>query len=462
MSPARWFVSLFVLSPMSIGLAADGVPDPAFGLDGLAYITPDDVEARQLHPYATRVLPDGRLLFGGFRSRFIPDMPFEPELRAMLARMNSDGSVDATFGNTTIPGVVTLPDIAPDSRVQSIEAVEPLDDGSLIAMGSAFAPAPATGFLVRVFADGTVDADFGDGGFVRMAYVDLHALAVDGAGRIVVAGTNMEDFDHTFGTVARFTAGGVADATFGEAGVRVVDWDGGSPSTIDTLALDAQGRIVVGGRYSRGGLASDAAVARLDTDGNYDTTFAGTGWRLFVPDDIASAINTVQRIVPLPAGGIAFAGQYENAAGKRALALGRLNADGSSDTGFGDPASPGWLRPAILPDAFVVDATALLLRPDGRLVVSASYYSPTVESSFLVVRTTANGLLDPEFAGGGVLQLDASAGGISSEAASMALQADGALVVAGAAERTEPLIELAVTRLLDQGQGDRIFADGFD
>jgi hypothetical protein len=44
----------------------------------------------------------------------------------------------------------------------------------------------------------------------------------------------------------------------------------------------------------------------------------------------------------------------------------------------------------------------------------------------------------------------------------MALQADGALVVAGAAERTEPLIELAVTRLLDQGQGDRIFADGFD
>lgn len=462
MSPARLFMSLLVLSPMSTGLAADGVPDPAFGLDGLAYITPDDVEARQLHPYATAVLPDGRLLFGGFRSRFIPEVPFEPELRAMLARMNADGSVDATFGNTTIPGVVTLPDIVPDSRVQSIEAVDLLDDGTLLTVGSAFAPAPATGFLVHLLADGSVDTGFGDGGFVRMAYTELHALAVDGAGRIVVAGTNVEDFGNTFGTVARFSADGIADATFAESGVRVVDWEGESSSTIDALALDADGRIVVGGRYSRGGLASDAAVARLDADGNHDTTFAGTGWRLFVPDDIDSAINTVQRLVPTGDGGIAFAGQYENAAGRRALTLGRLNADGSSDTGFGDPASPGWLRPAIVPDAFVVDATDLLLRSDGRLVVSASYYSPTIESRFIVVRTTPTGLPDPAFAEGGILHLDAAAGGISSEAASMALQADGALLVAGAAERSEPLIELAVTRLLDGGQGDRIFADGFD
>lgn len=463
MSPARLLLSLFALSPVSAAFAADGVPDPAFGLDGMAFITPDDVEARQLHPYATLLLPDGRLLFGGFRSRFNPEVPFEPELRAMLARMNADGSVDAAFGNTTIPGVVTLPDIAPDSRVQSIEALERLADGSLLAVGSAVAPAPATGFLVRLHADGSVDTGFGDAGFARMAYTELHALAVDGAGRIVVGGTDVEDFGHTFGKVARFSADGAIDATFGEAGVRAVDWEGGSSSTIDDLALDADGRIVVGGRYSRGGLASDAAVARLDADGAYDTTFAGTGWRLFAPDDIESSINTVQRVAPAADGGIAFAGQYENASGRRALMLGRLHADGSTDTGFGEPASPGYLRPSIVPDALVVEATDLLLRPDGQPVVSASYYSPTLEPVFLVVRATAAGLPDPDFAEGGILQLDLAPAGPSSDAASMALQPDGSLVVAGAAERDEPLIDLAVTRLLDDaGQADRIFADGFD
>lgn len=458
----RIAMSLLALSSIATAGAADGIPDPAFGLDGLAWITPDDVEARQLHPHAAAVLPDGRLLFGGFRSRFIPEVPFEPELRAMLARMNADGSVDATFGNTSIPGVVALPEIAPDARVQSIEALDVLADGRVLAVGGALAPAPVTGFLVRLLADGSVDTAFGDAGFVRMPFTALHALAIDGDGRIVVAGTNLEDFGDTYGTVARFDADGAVDAGFADAGVRVVEWDGANAGTVDALALDADGRILVGGRYERGGLASDAAIARLDADGDFDATFAGSGWRLLVPGDIASSMNTVQRIAATADGGVAFAGQYENPSGRRALALGRLRADGSTDTGFGDPASPGWQRPPIVPDAFVVDATDLLVRPDGSLVVSAAYYSPTVESRFLVVRTTADGLPDPAFGEYGVLQPDAAAGMGSSESASLALQPDGALIVAGAAERSEPLIELAVTRLLDGAGGDRIFADGFE
>jgi hypothetical protein len=59
--------------------------------------------------------------------------------------------------------------------------------------------------------------------------------------------------------------------------------------------------------------------------------------------------------------------------------------------------------------------------------------------------------------------MDLAPEGASSEAASMALQPDGHLVVAGAAERAEPLIELGVTRLLNAGaSADRVFADGFD
>jgi uncharacterized delta-60 repeat protein len=445
-------------------LAVDGTPDPGFGVDGISFITPDDIEARQLHPYATAVLPDGSLLFGGFRSQFNPEVPFEPVLRAMVARMQADGSVDTDFGNSSIPGVAVLPDIAADSRIQSIEAMQVLDDGSIIAAGSAFAHAPATGFVTRLHADGSVDATFGDAGMSRLAFTELHALAIDSQGRLVVAGTNVEDFDHSFGTVARFTADGILDPGFGEAGIRAVDWDAsGHSSYLEDLALGSDDSIVVGGRYSLGGAASDFAIARLDSEGAYDTTFAGSGWRLFHAQDVASSTNNVERLVLAPDGAIAFAGQYTNAGGKRALVFGRLLADGTTDAGFGDTASPGYLRPAILPDAFVVDATDLLMQDDGKLIASVSYYSPTIKDVFIVLRTTAAGLSDPDFADAGVLQMDLAPDGTSSDAASMALQADGRLVVAGAAERTEPLIDLAVVRLLNGASvADPVFADGFE
>ncbi|HVJ62065.1 MAG TPA: hypothetical protein VM555_05060 [Tahibacter sp.] len=447
--------------------AADGVPDPDFGDGGggAAFIRPDDVEARQLHPYATSILPNGQILLGGFRSQHNPEVPFEPVLRAMVARLNADGSVDTGFGNTTIPGVAVLPDIAPDSRIQAIHAMHVLADGSVVAAGTALAHAPATGFVVRLAADGSVDTAFGTQGFTRLAYTDISALAIDTRGRVVVAGNNREDFGHMFGTVTRLTPNGAIDTSFADAGTRAIDWDGGvNGNALDALAIGADDAIVVGGSYDTGeGPGSDFAIARFTADGDYDTTFAGTGRRRFKAADVVSPVNHIERLALAPGGAIAFAGQYTNTGGKRALVISRLDAHGATDTAFGDPASPGYLRPAIVPDAFGVDTTGFLVQPDGKLVASVTYYSPTLKKEFLAVRTTAAGTLDATFADGGLFALDLAPQGPSSETGSMALQADGRLVVAGAAEREEPLIDLAVVRLRNPSIApDMIFADGFD
>ena len=384
--------------------AADGVPDPDFGDGGggAAFIRPDDVEARQLHPYATSILPNGQILLGGFRSQHNPEVPFEPVLRAMVARLNADGSVDTAFGTQ---------------------------------------------------------------GFTRLAYTDISALAIDTRGRVVVAGNNREDFGHMFGTVTRLTPNGAIDTSFADAGTRAIDWDGGvNGNALDALAIGADDAIVVGGSYDTGeGPDSDFAIARFTADGDYDTTFAGTGRRRFKAADVVSPVNHIERLALAPGGAIAFAGQYTNTGGKRALVISRLDAHGATDTAFGDPASPGYLRPAIVPDAFGVDTTGFLVQPDGKLVASVTYYSPTLKKEFLAVRTTAAGTLDATFADGGLFALDLAPQGPSSETGSMALQADGRLVVAGAAEREEPLIDLAVVRLRNPSIApDMIFADGFD
>ncbi|HEU4663649.1 MAG TPA: hypothetical protein VFS55_06435, partial [Dokdonella sp.] len=147
--------------------AADGLPDPTFGTGGAAYITPDDVEARELRPYAALTLPDGKILVAGERNKFIPSSPFDPHMRAMLARFDADGVPDGTFGNVPgIPGVLVLPDLVPltGAGMQIIEAMVRLDDGSIVVAGTAQAFGPLRGFLVKLDAEGTMDANFGTGG----------------------------------------------------------------------------------------------------------------------------------------------------------------------------------------------------------------------------------------------------------------------------------------------------------
>ena len=100
---------LMLTAPVATScLAADGDLDPDFGTGGIAYLTPDLVGAQELTPYKAMVLPDGKILFAGSLDK-PTGVPFEQEYRGMLTRFNADGSVDGSFGNTTIPGVVEIP-----------------------------------------------------------------------------------------------------------------------------------------------------------------------------------------------------------------------------------------------------------------------------------------------------------------------------------------------------------------
>jgi uncharacterized delta-60 repeat protein len=453
-------------------LAADGLPDPSFGTAGAAYITPDDVEARELRPYAAAVLPDGKVLVAGERNKFIPSSPFDPHMRGMLARFDADGSVDASFGNVAgIPGVLVLPDLVPDTgaAMQVIEAMRVLDDGSIVVAGTAQAFGPLRGFVVKLAADGQMDPAFGSGGLMLIPDVYLHALAVDSRGRIVVAGEKAIDtISHSF--VARLGRDGQPDSEFGPAadGTLVLDWDGvtGQGGYLTSLAVTADDGLVVGGSYEvyGMGMGSDFAAARLHEDGTFDTTFAGTGWRVFHSADIAAGtqINGIDRLLAAADGSIVFAGHYNDDATGVNVLLGRLHADGTSDEAFGEAATPGYQRIAVVPDAWNRLPTGLVAQSDGRLVVSVSYATPG-KSSFMAVRTLPTGALDAGFADGGVLIADLAPEGVFSDASALTLDAAGRPVLAGASERTTspPLYDLTVLRLT-QSPLDRLFADGFD
>jgi len=449
-------------------LAADGDPDPSFGDAGIAYITPDLVDAQELQPVATIVLPDGKILFGGSLDR-PTTVPFEQEYRGMLARMNADGTVDTSFGNTSIPGVVAVPNLVTGARMEGIESMQRLDDGSIIAVGTSMVNTPLQGFVIKLDENGTLDPTFGDGGAVFTLATYAHAVGVDSQGRIVVAGEHIESGVYT-STVTRFNADGTPDDSFGDAGTASIEWDGaGNSGYLSDLVMDADDSVTVAGSYSvyGDGLGGDFAIARLDATGTLDTTYAGgTGWRVFHDPADSSMINSILRLTATPDGGLAFAGYYyvlDTSA--TALIVGHLAADGTTDASFGDAATPGYFRPVIVPTAQSVNATDIIAQDDGKLLVSISYYSFPDKQDFIALRTTAAGQLDATFANGGVFDGDLAPDGVYSDLSSMALQPDGKILLAGRAERSTEvfLVDLGVVRLLNaMGPDDVVFADGFD
>ena len=474
MSRKRWrsfAVAWTVASLMfcAVAAAADGDADTSFGEGGLALVaSADDTVA--IIPADAMTLPDGKLLFSGARHRLLPENPpFEPEIRAMLVRMNADGSADASFGDSSIPGLVVLPDLVPGTRIQTLESMTRLDDGTIVAVGAGVADSPSQGFVVKLDAEGALDTSFGNQGVVLLPDYSLHAVAIDSQGRIVACGEHLLDF-HNTSALLRFDAGGTPDASFGDNGVVSIPWsDAEQAAYLSDVVLTADDGIVAGGRFAAygPGVDSDFAIVRLAADGSFDASFGGgTGWRVFHDDADTSTANGIDRLALLADGGIVFAGYHGVGDGFRGFALGRLSADGASDPSFGDPATPGFLYVDSVPSARAIDASALAIQPDGKPVVSVTYFSATDEQQFFALRATADGQLDASFANGGLFEADlAGTDAMYSDVRSMTLQPDGRIVLGGRLVHTidPPLTDMVVMRLLnDVAQPDEIFASGFD
>ena len=448
-------------------IAADGDFDPDFGLGGIAYLTPDLVDAQEIQPFASVVLPDGKILFGG--SVDAPTtVPFEQEYRVMFARLNADGTPDDTFGNSSIPGVVKLDNLVPPNRMEGVESMAVLGDGSIVATGTSLVNSPLQGFVIKVDSTGRLDSGFGSGGMVLVPGTSLHALVVDSEGRVIVAGEHVASGVYT-ANVLRFDSAGTPDAGFGDSGVLALDWDGaGNSSYLSDMVLGADDSVIVGGAYSvyGDGNGGDFAIAKIDAAGTLDSEFGDLGQRVFHDPSSDSFINAILRLAATPDGGIAFSGyDYDIDLGVTGLILGHLDANGGTDGAFGDAASPGYSRPAVSATAQSVNATDLVAQPDGKLLASAAYYAFPDKENFFTLRTTAAGQLDDTFAEGGVFVADlAPDPGVYSEAETIALQPDGKIVIAGRSQRSEDfIVDLAVVRLLSGGDpNDVIFADGFD
>jgi uncharacterized delta-60 repeat protein len=354
-----------------------------------------------------------------------------------VARLNPDGSLDQTFGDQ---GKQTIAfDLGGDnSDAANAVALDP--QGRIVLAGTARVDSNNYDFAVaRLNSDGSLDQTFGDNGKRTVAFDlggsnkdEVNAMAIDAQGRIVLAGFARGGDDTTDDfAVARLNSDGSLDQTFGDNGKRTVAFDlgGFNQDEIKAMAIDALGRIVLAGSADVTILDSDFALARLNSDGSLDTGFGDNGKRTV---DIGGGTADAASAVAINAQGqivVAGRGQFDNS-GTLDFAVVRLNSDGNLDPSFSGDGKKTVAFDRGGPNVDVANAVAI--DAQGLVVLGGYTTVEVINNDFAVARLNPDGSLDTDFGDHGKRTVAFDLGGANQDNVyAMAIDAQGRIVLAG-------------------------------
>lgn len=273
-----------------------------------------------------------------------------------VARYTSAGALDTSFGGGK--GYVTTDTSSVATGNDAIYSVAIDGADRIITAGVASNGSYQVVTLARYTPQGSLDTSFNHGGakpgVVKLDFgqaAEAESVVVDGQGNYLVAGTLNASSSPGGPTIpsngvflARYTASGVLDPSFGVGGVMSVSTLTGNADHFHAMALDTSGNIVVTGAVTPqvSGYAS-TLVARYTTAGALDATFgSGTGFVTAAPP--APSVGSLGYSVAIEpgTGAIVVGGYaYDNTFNSNQFfALTRFLSAGAVDTGFNDS---GWL-----------------------------------------------------------------------------------------------------------------------
>lgn len=379
------------------------------------------------------------------------------------AALAAPGDLDTGFnGSGTV--VTDLGDAPGFADVGLSVAVD--SAGRTVVAGAATPDAQDSDFaLARYAADGTLDPTFGNGGRVvtdvSEGNASAKAILIDAAGRILVAGVSNDEVGSSAFTLARYESDGSLDTTFGGGdGITTTTADlyvsfGG----IEDIALDATGRILAvgsGGTVPEGEAPFDLDLVLLRfTESGILDTTFGGGEGTITTD--LSGSNDEAKAIAIIGGGQIVVGGTKGTccAGSPEIAIVRYESSGALDSGFGG--GDGIVTTAIENGAVVVD---LALTGGGKIAVAAQGSSlfPGSMDNITVAQYTSAGSLDTAFGGGdGIVTTTV---GSTTTAGGLAVDSSDRVVVAGTTRTTEGVADFAVLRYTANGDLDSAFGGG--
>lgn len=358
-----------------------------------------------------------------------------------LSRFNIDGSLDSSFGN----GGSVSADIDNASDDQ-LYAVVVQSDGKAVVAGRVGAGTAARMAILRFNVDGSLDSSFGSGGKVIHTVAPgamsiARSLAVLADGKILVAGFTGANGSNDFAMI-RLNSDGSVDGLFGNSGKVITDIGTASTDQAYAVAVQDSGKILLAGVWNSG-LAADFAVARYLPDGTLDTSFGTSGITRTDFGKTGIQENDVAFALSILPDGKFLLGGYSNATGDNEFAVARYSADGLLDTTFGT----GGRAVAGVSAGSGEWGYAMAVQKDGKIYVvgttdaRGSYH-------FAAARFRADGTVDTGFGDGGTFVSDIQ----TNQADSMyVVVADSLDLRLSSSARNEVKSAVFLSRLLGRG-----------
>ena len=315
------------------------------------------------------MLADGKFLFAGaFNTAFEVDTRISTDsglMSAKLIRINADMTVDTTF-NALSQG--------------NIRSIDVDADGKILVAGTYLTGYDSNVNIIRINSDGSIDSTFAPLYFESsIQSADIYCIKYN-SGKILAGGI----FDSCNGSasssaIISINSDGTIDDAF-EIGTGLT----GTYPFVNSINIQADGKIILGGQFEadQNGQISHSII-RLNSDGSTDSSFdAGTGFYFGTPEGISQSSS----IAIQADGKILVGGGFNMFNGATCSQIVRLNSDGSLDSQF---------QPPIIQGNFGDESACVLsiaIQADGRIIVGGAF-----QSIGNIARLNADGSLDTYF-----------------------------------------------------------------
>lgn len=322
----------------------------------------------------------------------------------LLAGLPQGGAADP------VPGTVQADfQLETDDTVLAL-AVQP--DGKILIGGRFYKVNGVNrGYFARLHSDGTLDD-----GFNTRANADglVRAIHLLDGGKMLVGGDFTSIGGASWAGIGRLNADGTADNTFSQAV--------GANGHVDAIAVQSDGKVILGGEFTKVNNVTKNYMVRLNADGSLDTTFT-------------ACINDPVYALMLDTDGRVLAGGYWPGSGTAPKSPWRLNADGTLDSTF---------APAMDDNVY-----AMVRLSDGSYLIAGAFSKAGGQYHAGMAHVKADGSVDhafnPQFSG---------------TVYSMAVQASGAIVAGGQFSSVNGATCHNIARLNPNGTVDFTFVTG--
>ncbi|MBN8704265.1 MAG: T9SS type A sorting domain-containing protein [Bacteroidetes bacterium] len=361
-------------------------------------------------------------------------------LFASVPAIAQTGSLDPSFSDD---GMAITDFNKTDDQAYAI-AVQA--DGKIIAAGDT----GDDGLLIcRYNSDGTLDTGFsGDGKFVTYLgrNLDIRAVSILSDGKIVIAGSVVDENYYRSVFVGRLNANGTWDTSFKDTGYQNYFISNNSDKAL-AMKVYPDGKILLAGQAYSAGITS-FLVMKLKEDGNYDTSFSGDGITLTTNIGPGGTDNLTGMAVDAN-GKIYLAGTAMQSDFKDFLAVVKINANGSRDNTFGTSSK------VVIPA--YNDRVKVAVQDDGKIILGSNIYQ-NQKSDFHLVRLNTNGTIDTTFGEKGFVIKNY--GNVYNFFSDLTIQSDGKILMTGFLDMLVSPAEMLIARFNADGSTDESYGTG--